>query len=261
MGPGMDEPLVQYEDAGANDRRFLSADERGSIVAVTDSAGNLIAANSYDEYGIPGSGNYGRFQYTGQMWLPEVGVYHYKARAYSPTLGRFLQTDPIGYEVGINIYAYTHNDPVNFTDPLGLLGLCSFQANVCGSRLQKDAPQVTRDVQRAAEQRREREQGEREHGAGEGEKEDKSKIRQAICSNLANRLANEAAGVATGAAVAAAINFGMKASRARAGVVGAEIGAKAGRWWGGVGIAAGVIIGVAVGYGIDAAQEKYCNAE
>jgi RHS repeat-associated protein len=54
------------------------------------------------------------------MWLPEAGVYHYRARAYSPTLGRFLQTDPISHSGGMNLYAYVHNDPLNFTDPWGL---------------------------------------------------------------------------------------------------------------------------------------------
>ncbi|NWN23243.1 RHS repeat-associated core domain-containing protein, partial [Escherichia coli] len=57
-----------------------------------------MGVNSYDEYGIPATGNMGRFQYTGQAWIPELGMYHYKARIYSPTLGRFLQTDPIGYK-------------------------------------------------------------------------------------------------------------------------------------------------------------------
>jgi RHS repeat-associated protein len=120
-GPGTDEPLVQYEGTGTTDRRFLQADERGSITAISDSSGNLLTANSYDEYGIPGASNAGRFQYTGQTWLPEVGLYYYKARMYSPTLGRFMQPDPIGYAGdGPNLFAYTLNDPVNFTDPLGL---------------------------------------------------------------------------------------------------------------------------------------------
>ncbi len=118
-GPGLDEPLVWYEGAGTSDRRWLLADERGSIVAVSDGAGAATNINTYDEYGVPGAGNVGRFQYTGQMWLSEVGVYHYKNRAYAPSLGRFLQTDPIGTAGGVNLYAYVGGDPMNLVDPSG----------------------------------------------------------------------------------------------------------------------------------------------
>ncbi|WP_084251237.1 RHS repeat domain-containing protein [Sphingomonas pruni] len=131
-GTNADEPLVWYEGAGTSDRRWLIPDERGSIVAVTDGTGNSIATNSYDEYGIPGGAKSGRFLYTGQAWFPELGMYYYKARMYSASLGRFIQTDPAGYADGTNWYNYVGGDPVNLVDPSGL---ATFQLQDCNNNI------------------------------------------------------------------------------------------------------------------------------
>lgn len=131
-GAGLDATVATYDGSGLGSPSWLLSDERRSVVALTDGSGGATQINRYDEYGVPQSGNGGRFQYTGQMYLADAGLYHYRARAYAPQLGRFLQTDPTGYGAGMNLYAYVDADPINMRDPLGLAG--------CGRRSRSRLP-------------------------------------------------------------------------------------------------------------------------
>jgi len=65
-----------------------------------------------------------RFMFTGREYLQELGIYDYRHRMYHPGLGRFLPDHPMGFDAGdMNCSAICDDDPVDGTDPTGLLNM------------------------------------------------------------------------------------------------------------------------------------------
>jgi RHS repeat-associated protein len=59
------------------------------------------------------------YAYTAREWDPEINLYYYRARYYDPKVGRSISEDPIGFEGGVNFYAYVGGNPTNVMDPSG----------------------------------------------------------------------------------------------------------------------------------------------
>ena len=58
-------------------------------------------------------------RYAGQYFDAETGLHYNNARYYDPKVGRYITSDPIGLEGGLNTYLYAKANPLRFSDPSG----------------------------------------------------------------------------------------------------------------------------------------------
>lgn len=102
---------------------YYEQDGLGSVTSLSTSAATLVNTYAYDSFGrlnATAGSVINPFQYTARDFDSETGLQYYRARYYDPSIGRFINEDPIGLEGGINAYAYVHNRPTDLNDPFGL---------------------------------------------------------------------------------------------------------------------------------------------
>jgi RHS repeat-associated protein len=115
--------LLARTDSGGTSAWYL-ADRLGSVRDVVSSSGVSTFHTGYDGFGnaVSQTGTGGdRFMFTGREFDATPSAYFFRARYYDAGAGRFLSRDPIGAaDSDPDLFRYARNDPINWTDRLGL---------------------------------------------------------------------------------------------------------------------------------------------
>ena len=127
-GPGIDQPIerIDYIAGTARGRYVYHTDGLGSVAAITDSSQLTAHSYTYEAFGKIRSetGNalvVNRYTYTAREALGDsAGLYYYRWRVMDPNVGRFISEDLAGFVDGPNLYTYVGNNPIFYSDPLGL---------------------------------------------------------------------------------------------------------------------------------------------
>jgi|GEM_PF-4953108 len=115
-------------DTAVTTNYFYVRNLQNDVVAVLNAAGDIVAEYIYDAWGnlLYSSGymaDINPIRYRGYYWDAEIGLFYLQSRYYDPSLRRFISADlymdTADGIMGTNMYAYCHNDPINYYDPDG----------------------------------------------------------------------------------------------------------------------------------------------
>ena len=126
--------------SGSTIYRVIS-DHLGSPRLLVNGASGAVAAQiDYDEFGnatvVSGAAVLPYlmpFGFAGGLYDADTGLVRFGVRDFDAVTGRWTRKDPIRLDGGMNLYAYSINDPVDLTDPLGTGPACVYQSGLCES--------------------------------------------------------------------------------------------------------------------------------
>lgn len=148
-------------DIGNDQVRYSYDNLIGSSALEVDGDGQVISIEEYYPYGGTAvwtarsaiEADYKTIRYSGKE-RDATGLYYYGYRYYQPWVGRWLSSDPAGTVDGLNLYNMVNNNPVNYTDHLGLsklerivsAGKSAFKAHSLYSKAKDKITPVTETV-------------------------------------------------------------------------------------------------------------------
>ena len=130
----IDTPVVMLAASNGSEKGYYyHQDGHENVVALTDSVGSVVERYAYTSYGsccildasgatiLQASGVSNPYVHIGRTLDQETGLYYYRSRYYSASLGRFIGRDPIGCEWGENNpYTFLDSSPLSGYDASGL---------------------------------------------------------------------------------------------------------------------------------------------
>ena len=121
MGGGIGGLLARSD---ADGRAFYHYDGRGNVTQLTNAAGVAVVRYLYDAFGNTVEARGGALATANvfRFSTKEVvaGMYDYGFRFYSPSLGKWINRDPLAEQGGVNLYAFVHNNSIRYFDSTGL---------------------------------------------------------------------------------------------------------------------------------------------
>ena len=111
--------------SGFSSISYVLSDQLGQPQKLVDGFATLVWDRVSDPFGLTSSQAKGistaiSLRFPGQEYDAITGLHYNDQRDYDPTLGRYIQPDPIGLAGGINTYAYAAQNPIANSDESGL---------------------------------------------------------------------------------------------------------------------------------------------
>lgn len=103
---------------------YIHNDHLNTPQVITNQSQQVVWMGDYEPFGKVASNANNSIEifsrFPGQYLDNETGLYYNYFRDYDPSIGRYIESDPIGLEGGINTYGYVDGNPIVYSDTLGL---------------------------------------------------------------------------------------------------------------------------------------------